>query len=592
MPDWKSLLKRPLSLRKKKNKEPKESNKSDTHIVKSHNNYNEKTSNGNGEETVTVTHVKKITTTDESGHTETQVITYTTEEPLSEFQDNLQTTPHEEVDSTYLQESPHSHPTSGGNHVLHQQQPPTEQKFTSELNRNDTNKNDVPTNSHKNDAKQTLVEDQDPVSQSAPIVTKNFVKHFNSDERDFTKVDHHARNTPSLKTKDIVTLSHHLTSPFPITIDKLRAIYTWIAENIEYDVKALFSGKIHHMEASEVLSKRLAVCDGYGELFNALAKEAKLDTWKISGHAKGAGYSPGADIDSFQFAHAWNGTCVDGEYLLIDSTWGAGVVEGQSFVQRFDPFYFLVTPSKFIYSHLPRKEEEQYLEPPLNKTQFVSLPFVKPPYFTAGLSFITKIPNEIEVDHDKLVFEIERTHPDESKALHAHLAWNGQQVPVFIQRLGGHGKSGGRLYRFHCEIPSKGEGKLNIFVLLNGNQGPLASQLLIRNRGSGTRQGPFVTTFSVPFSFTIINPIHATLKYNSKQVFELVIFDQEESTLPQFCLFTPGKDTQMMKKVEQNLTDGSIKFAIETTLDERGKWNLTYMRDEETLDFIAQYTVQ
>jgi transglutaminase/protease-like cytokinesis protein 3 len=35
------------------------------------------------------------------------------------------------------------------------------------------------------------------------------------------------------------------------------------------------------------MKRGVAVCDGYAELFIALAKEAGLNIWKISGKAKG-----------------------------------------------------------------------------------------------------------------------------------------------------------------------------------------------------------------------------------------------------------------------------------------------------------------
>ncbi|CAG8598130.1 1124_t:CDS:2, partial [Ambispora leptoticha] len=268
--------------------------------------------------------------------------------------------------------------------------------------------------------------------------------------------------------------------------------------------------------------------------------------WKISGRAKGVGYVPGADIESRQFGHAWNAVCLRGEYLLIESTWGAGIVQGTKFVKRYDPFYFLTVPTKLIYSHLPRKDEEQYLSPPITVQEFLSLPFVKPPFYTAGLSFTKRMGTEIEVNDSRLELEIERTRPDANKPLHAYLEWDHRQVPVFIQRLSGHGKRGGQLYRIISEIPSHGEGKLNIFVLLDGTE----------------------------------------------QRFEFVIFDHDEETLPEFCLFTPGKDTITIPKVLRNLSDGSVTYALETTLNEKGKWSLTFLKDEETLDFMAQYSVE
>ncbi|CAG8482309.1 5136_t:CDS:2 [Ambispora gerdemannii] len=694
MPNWKALLKRPLSIRKKNEEKAdsytktipqikENSNKNNGNdVYRGDNNSSGSGNNSNGSGNL-VTVIKTITTTDPDGKETTKTITYTTTEPIDSlepktytfehppledgvpieslldkyhpqsndekekgnilsvvethpkhdnYEDDVETHPkhnnHEDVFETqpknedFFETHPkhNSHEDIVETHPKHEnvlETPPKhnshedvfnhEEKSSSSTSpptssnsshsRTDNSSHSHTSNSSHSRTGNVENDDIDPISKISQVVTRDFVEHYNAAEQDFSKVDHHARTTPSSKTKDIPTLSHYLTSPFDDFVDKLRAIFTWIAENIVYDVDALFSGNIHHMEASQVLHKRLAVCDGYGELFNALAKEANLEVWKISGRAKGAGYVPGADIEDRLYGHAWNAICLRGEFLLIDSTWGAGNVRGTKFVKHYEPFYFLTSPTKFIYSHLPRKDEEQYLSPPITVQEFISLPFVKPPYFAAGLSFTKRMGTKITVEDSRLELEIERTRPDESKALHAYLDWDGKQVPVFIQRLGGHGKRGGRLYRILCEIPSSGEGKLNIFVLLNGTEGPLATQFKVHNHGKGITHhshtdSPFVTVFSVPLSFTILTPIHPTLKYNTKQRFEFVVFDRDEQTLPEFCLFTPGKDTITIPKVARNSSDGSVIYALEATLNEKGKWNLTFFKDEETLDFMAQYIVE
>jgi hypothetical protein len=70
----------------------------------------------------------------------------------------------------------------------------------------------------------------------------------------------------------------------------------------------------------------------------------------------------------------------------------------------------------------------------------------------------------------------------------------------------------------------------------------------------------------------------------------LVVFDQDVNKLPTFCLFTPSQDTQDLQLVSHG-KDGSVTLKIETDLNEKGKWNLTYLVGDEDLNFIAQYTV-
>jgi hypothetical protein len=164
---------------------------------------------------------------------------------------------------------------------------------------------------------------------------------------------------------------------------------------------------------------------------------------------------------------------------LVDSTWGAGHLNGMDFERHFEPFYFLCSPTQFIYSHFPEKSEHQYVKPELTKEEFLDLPYVKPNFFTSGLNLVKHIGTEIAVSDDKIVFEIERVHPDESKPLHATLEWEGynEDIPVMIQRLSTPGPRGGRKYRFLCSCPSKGEGDFNIFVMLEGNSVSITLQI-------------------------------------------------------------------------------------------------------------------
>ncbi|CAB4428841.1 unnamed protein product [Rhizophagus irregularis] len=441
-------------------------------------------------------------------------------------------------------------------------------------------------------------ERSDPASRCCPIVVADeFEKHLDLTDHDFSKVDKYARETPAKEAENTDRLSKYLTKPWNEELDKLRCIFTWITENIRYDTDAFFGGNIKHCGPDDVLKTRKAVCDGYAGLFDKLTSDAGLKVWRISGKSKGAGFKPGCNIESRQFDHAWNGVLYKGEFLLVDSTWGAGILNGMDFERRFEPFYFLCSPTQFIYSHYPEKPDHQYVEPKLTKEEFLDMPYVKPQFFASGLNFVKHIGTGIEISDDKVEFEIERVHPDESKPLHATLEWEGhnEDIPVMIQRLITPGPRGGRKFKLSCTCPSKGEGEFNIFVMLEGNSGPMVSSFKVKNTGSGKNYAPFVDTYSVPFSFTIHNPIHAKLNYNDNVKFEVTIFDLPESELPSLALFLPEKSARDLQKVSiQKVTNekDSYTYAIETCIDQKGKWGLTYHTSPTQFSFIAQYTVE
>jgi transglutaminase-like putative cysteine protease len=182
--------------------------------------------------------------------------------------------------------------------------------------------------------------------------------------RDFSHVDAHAALFPRSSVTSLQTLAYSLTSPFPSETEKARAIFTWLHENISYDSVSFFSGNIRGTTPEATLRSGLAVCEGYAGLFKKLADLAGLDSITISGHGKGFGYvplGPHAPVPPFQGNHAWNAVLMDGEWHLIDACWGAGHLEGTTFVKRFSPSFFTSTPSEFGKRHFPTEPGNQLM---------------------------------------------------------------------------------------------------------------------------------------------------------------------------------------------------------------------------------------
>jgi transglutaminase/protease-like cytokinesis protein 3 len=175
--------------------------------------------------------------------------------------------------------------------------------------------------------------------------------------------------------------------------EKARIIYSWIAYNIKYDVPSYLSGNFSNIEPADVLKYRLAVCSGYANLYQELAKEMGLESVTINGYSKGIGYIVG---NSTELNHGWNGVKIDGNWYLIDVTWGAGHIENNNFVAKFNPFYFATPPEQFIYDHLPEKTEWQLLANPFTREKFESLPETSAQFFTTGLKFVSHTTNTIE----------------------------------------------------------------------------------------------------------------------------------------------------------------------------------------------------
>ncbi len=207
----------------------------------------------------------------------------------------------------------------------------------------------------------------------------------------FDAIDQHALNAPAEAEASVAALAKYLVEPARNDRDKARAIFRWLADRVAYDADAYLSNTPpKHLAAPAVLKGKLTVCDGYANLFVALAKEAGLDAVKLLGYARGYGSAPGEKVDT---NHAWNGVKIDGQWMLVDATWGAGYLDAQKgFVKRLEDFYFLPAADALIFSHFPNDAKWQLLDPAVTKATFAPWPKV-----SVGLLKLGVEPKEVRV---------------------------------------------------------------------------------------------------------------------------------------------------------------------------------------------------
>lgn len=122
--------------------------------------------------------------------------------------------------------------------------------------------------------------------------------------------------------------------------EKIQAIHDYIVKNCDYDMGQILSmshnGKkyvnkklsspLAHSAYGALINKK-AVCEGYAELFNLLARKAGIDSVMVTGFAG-------------EYLHAWNMVKLNGVYRYIDTTWDDPV--DSSKINWKNPFRVLV----------------------------------------------------------------------------------------------------------------------------------------------------------------------------------------------------------------------------------------------------------
>jgi hypothetical protein len=202
----------------------------------------------------------------------------------------------------------------------------------------------------------------------------------------FVSIDDHAGHSSKEVEKDIPTLAKFLKEGTKSDLDKARAIYVWLAKNVSYDANGYNNSTYGDGSAANVLKTRIAVCEGFSNLFLALGKEMGLEIEKVVGYAKGYGFARTAAFK--QTNHAWNRIKINGEWRIFDATWGEGFAEniGGKVVctKQFDNYWFNIDPYKAIFDHYPQDQALAGVSPAIDLEAYRKLPAISKNYFRIG----------------------------------------------------------------------------------------------------------------------------------------------------------------------------------------------------------------
>jgi transglutaminase/protease-like cytokinesis protein 3 len=186
-----------------------------------------------------------------------------------------------------------------------------------------------------------------------------------SSARDFTAIDARSKSIPQ-HLHTALEIAHYLTRDLTSDLEKTRAIYFWIANNIKYDYESVYVPR-HYVNTNdlvvEVLSRRKGLCQHYSELFHACCDAVGVKSYVICGYTR----------DSLghlsTLSHAWNAVEIDGKYSMLDITWSAGYAQNGKYHNRFRDLYFMISPEVFVSSHIPFDPIWQFSAHPLTHVE-------------------------------------------------------------------------------------------------------------------------------------------------------------------------------------------------------------------------------
>lgn len=213
----------------------------------------------------------------------------------------------------------------------------------------------------------------------------------------FYKIDNRVLSIPFAKAD---TLAKQLATLGKTEREKVRAIFRWITEHIDYNVRIFNRSKttgplfyeepddsnsalppLNERVAAKVLFKKVAFCDGYSRLFKTLCDHAGIQSEIIFGYAR-------TNMSKkFGINHTWNAVFIDSSWHLLDVTWASGFVSySNQYVRQYNDFYFLTPPEQFIRDHYPEDLKWSLLNDPPVYREFGQSPFRYSGFLKAGVT--------------------------------------------------------------------------------------------------------------------------------------------------------------------------------------------------------------
>ncbi len=235
------------------------------------------------------------------------------------------------------------------------------------------------------------------------FILVSFLSNGQNPERDFHAIDWRASR---IDAPSVDSLARLLTAPYQLDIHKVRSIFRWVTDHIDYRTGILPSGKdklaiftdtvtawrsADEMMAEMVFHRRLAVCEGYARLFKTLCNYSGIAAEVING------YVGGGRVRRFGSNHSWNSVKIDNSWYLLDVTWASGFVSfSNQFVRHFDEHYFLTPPCELIRTHYPEDLQWSLLEDPPLAREFHQTPFKHRSFIKYNISAYTPSKGIIE----------------------------------------------------------------------------------------------------------------------------------------------------------------------------------------------------
>jgi len=205
----------------------------------------------------------------------------------------------------------------------------------------------------------------------------------------YQKTDNFIFEIGPLEKSNVATIADTITSPFTDKENKARAIYTWIANNIEMDPKAIRSGDNKNTEPENVIKLRKTTPLGFAMLFQEMCSQSDIRCLVVDGYTKYNAEQINEMPDATNFS--WNvvqlGTSPNA-WFYVDVAKASGYLDTKQtrFTHKFSGDYFFANKNVFNLDHFPDNQAWLLGEGSKSLKEFYSLTLINEGAYQLGVT--------------------------------------------------------------------------------------------------------------------------------------------------------------------------------------------------------------
>lgn len=204
-----------------------------------------------------------------------------------------------------------------------------------------------------------------------------------------SQVDKNSRFISSLPpmTTAITLATTYVCRPYRSDVQRLRAIFTWVAEKICWEED--FEGEV---DTRRVIQSKRACAEEYAVLVQEMCVAVGLQCEIVRGYLKAPGEL--SDLNMMPRPnHWWNAVVVDNEWRIMDCCLASPSNPRRGLYSSAgntvaDPWWFLTRPLESCWTHVPDHHDQQHIVPPVAHEILLNLPCTCPPFFRNEMEMV------------------------------------------------------------------------------------------------------------------------------------------------------------------------------------------------------------